>query len=167
MSGYRKFESHLEAFDLPCRIGIVNSRFNARITQRLLDSCLEELASAGVPSENIWVVNVPGSFEIPLATKQLVSSHNLDAVIALGAIIRGETAHFEHVCRECSHGIAQLSLHSMIPVIFGVLTTDTPEQALARTEPGENNKGTEAAQSALEMISLMRQIGETKPVTDV
>lgn len=136
------------------RMAIVFSRFNEFITSRLLDGALDALARTGVADEDITVVRVPGSFEIPLAAKRLAASGNYDAVICLGAIIRGETPHYEHVAREVTKGIAQTSLEFNLPVVFGLLITDTIEQAVERAGTKAGNKGFDAALTAVEMVSL-------------
>lgn len=139
-------------------VGVVASRFNSFIVDRLQDACLRQLVAAGVAEKDIFVVRVPGAFEIPQATARLVNTHRCDAVITLGAIIRGETPHFEYIARECAHGIGQIALQHDIPVIFGVLTVDNTDQALDRAGEEESNKGAESARAAIEMISLLREI---------
>lgn len=140
------------------RIGIVTSRFNSFIVDRLLSSCLAKLESAGISDNSITVIQVPGAFEIPVAAQRLLVDGKCDAVIALGAIIRGETPHFEYIARECSHGLAKLALKHDTPVIFGVLTVDNVDQAKDRSGDEESNKGGEAAQAAIQMINVMRKI---------
>jgi len=138
------------------RIAIVASSFNDFITKRLLDACLVELKLTGLGDDQITVVWVPGSFEIPLAALKFARRKDVDAVICLGAVIRGDTYHFEVVSNECARGIMQASLLAGKPVIMGVLTTDTVSQAQARAqEKGSNNKGRDAARAALEMIALL------------
>lgn len=139
-------------------IGIVASSFNGHIVGRLLSACIDKLVSAGLNENNIIIVHVPGAFEIPLAVQQLILKHECEAVIALGAIIRGETPHFEYIASGCAQGITKLALKYNVPVIFGVLTTDNTEQAMERAGPEESNKGAESAQAAIHMISLMRRI---------
>lgn len=141
------------------RIGIVIARFNSFITQHLLDGAEDGLLRHGVDTDDIDVAYVPGAFEIPLATKKMADSGKYDAVICLGAVIRGQTPHFDYVCAEASKGIAQTSLQSGIPVMFGVLTTDTIQQAVERAGSKAGNKGFECAEGAIEMINLMREIG--------
>ena len=141
-----------------CRIAIVASRFNEFFVKRLLDGCLSTLEAAGLDAGAITVVWVPGAFEIPLVAKALALAGKPDAVIALGAIIRGETAHFEYVAGECARGVAAVGLETGIPVIFGVLTVDDSRHALERSGDDENNKGSDAARAALETISVLRQI---------
>lgn len=139
-------------------IAIVASRFNSFIVDRLYSGALRCLEQNGVENDAITVVKVPGAFEIPVAVKTLLDKNQFDAVITLGAVIRGETPHFEYICSECTHGISQLAITSGIPVIFGVLTVDNADQAMDRAGDDESNKGYEAASAALEMISVTRQI---------
>jgi 6,7-dimethyl-8-ribityllumazine synthase len=139
-------------------IGIVVSRYNARIVDRLLSACIARLQKAGLGTDRILVVEVPGAFEIPVAVQRLVLKNTCDAVIALGAVIRGETPHFEYIARECAHGLARIALDQDIPILFGVLTVDNMEQALDRSGPEESNKGAEAAQAAIHMVHVMRQL---------
>ena len=144
------------------RISLVVSRYNEFVTSRLLAGAVEVLTKAGIGEEGIEVVWVPGAFEIPLVARRLARSGRFDAVICLGAVIRGETPHFEYISREASRGIAQASLDSDLPVIFGVLTTDTVEQAMERAGAPERNRGAEAAHTAIEMASLLRKLPETR-----
>jgi 6,7-dimethyl-8-ribityllumazine synthase len=139
-------------------IGIVASRFNSFIVDRLLDACLKTLRAAGLNDEDIIIVRVPGAFEIPIATQLLIESRNCDAVVTLGTVIRGETPHFEYIASECAHGVSQVALKHNVPVIFGVLTVDNVDQALDRAGSEESNKGAEAARAALEMINTLRKI---------
>ena len=141
------------------RIGIVIARFNSFITQHLLEGAEDGLLRHGVAADNIDVAYVPGAFEIPLAANKMADSGKYDAVICLGAVIRGQTPHFDYVCAEASKGIAQTSLQAGIPVMFGVLTTDTIQQAVERVGSKAGNKGFECAEGAIEMINLMNQIG--------
>ena len=140
------------------RIGIVVSRYNSHIVDRLLSACIAILVRAGICEKDIQVVHVPGAFEIPVAVQRLVLKAECEAVIALGAIIRGETPHFDFIARECSHGLAQIALNQDVPVIFGVLTVDNTEQAMDRSGDEESNKGAEAARAAVQMINVMRNI---------
>ena len=144
------------------RISLVVSRYNEFVTSRLLAGAVEVLTKAGIGEEGIEVAWVPGAFEIPLVARRLARSGRFDAVICLGAVIRGETPHFEYISREASRGIAQVSLDSDLPVIFGVLTTDTVEQAMERAGAPERNRGAEAAHTAIEMASLLRKLQETR-----
>lgn len=138
------------------KFGIVIARFNEFIGGKLLSGCIDTLKRHGVDENNIDVIWVPGAFEIPLAVKKSVPKY--DAVITLGAIIRGNTPHFDYVAAELSKGIASVSLDSEKPVIFGVLTTDTIEQAVERAGTKAGNKGSEAAQTAIEMVNLLKKI---------
>jgi 6,7-dimethyl-8-ribityllumazine synthase len=147
------FEGHHDAARL--RFGIVVSRFNEFVTDRLLAGALEVLQKAGACEDMIDVAKVPGAFEIPLVARRMAASDRFDAVICLGAVIRGETPHFEYISREASRGIADAAWETGIPVIFGVLTTDTVEQALDRAGTIERNKGAEAARTAIEMATLL------------
>ena len=139
------------------KIAIVASRFNEFITSKLVGGAEDALLRHDVKSENIDLVWVPGAFEIPLAAKKLAKSKKYDAVICVGAVIRGSTSHYDYVCAEVSKGIASVSLESEIPVMFGVLTTENIEQAVERAGTKAGNKGYDCALSALEMISLMKK----------
>ena len=149
---------HQGALDSAVRIGIVASRFNSFIVDKLYDGAIRTLQQHAIDADNITVVKVPGAFEIPVAVKALLQTGQYDALITLGAVIRGETPHFDYICNECSHGISRLAMEYGVPVIFGVLTVDTTEQALDRAGEEESNKGAEAAAAALEMIGVLRQI---------
>ena len=139
------------------RVGIACSRFNGGITTRLLVSALEALAEAGVDRSDISIGWVPGAFEIPLLALAYADGERpYDVVIALGAVIRGDTSHYEIVSGECARGVQDVQLSTRVPVVFGVLTTETVKQALERSLPDETNKGREAALSALEMVSVLR-----------
>lgn len=146
------------SFESNVKVAIVASRFNSFIVDRLYDGAIKSLNNHSVDNENITVVKVPGAFEIPVAVKNLLDQDKFDAVITLGAVIRGETPHFDYICNECSHGISLLAMNSGTPVIFGVLTVDNTEQAMDRAGDEESNKGYEAASAALEMISVIKQI---------
>ena len=137
---------------------IVVSRFNSLISDRLLEGALDCILRHGGSSEQITIVRVPGSFEIPLVAHSLAKSGKYDAIICLGAIIRGATPHFDYVASEAAKGIAQASLSTSVPVIFGVLTTESIEQAVERAGTKAGNKGWDAALSAIEMADLMKQI---------
>jgi 6,7-dimethyl-8-ribityllumazine synthase len=139
------------------KVSIVVSRFNGFITDRLLEGALDALRRHGVEEKGITVIRVPGSFEIPLGVRR-AAGQKVDAVIALGALIRGGTPHFDYLSAEVTKGVAQVMLETGIPVSFGVLTTDTVEQAIERAGAKAGNKGAEAAQSALEMVSLLRRM---------
>jgi 6,7-dimethyl-8-ribityllumazine synthase len=140
------------------RFALVASRFNSFIVDALLRGAIEALSKHGASDAQISVVRVPGSWEIPLVCERLARSKKYDAIVALGAVIRGGTAHFEHVANGASRGIADAALKSGIPIIFGVLTTDTVEQASERAGPKSGNKGFEAALAAIEMVSLDRAL---------
>lgn len=139
------------------RYAIAMSRFNSFIVERLLDGALQTLIAQGVPRERIQIVQTPGAWELPLAVQTLARRQDIDAVIALGTVIRGETAHFEHVAGECVCGLRQIMLESGKPVTLGVLTVETVEQAEARSCPSDN-KGAEAALAAMEMVSLQARL---------
>ncbi|MGG4168332.1 6,7-dimethyl-8-ribityllumazine synthase [Rossellomorea vietnamensis] len=140
------------------RVAIVVSRFNEFITSKLLGGAEDALKRHGVEEGNVSVTWVPGAFEIPMIAKKLARSGKYDAVVTLGTVIRGATAHFEYVSGEVAKGVANLSLQEDVPVIFGVLTTDTIEQAIERAGTKAGNKGWEAAVSAIEMANLIREI---------
>jgi len=137
------------------RFGIIVSRFNSFISDRLLEGTLDTLTRHGADMDSIPVVKVPGAFEIPLMAKKMATSGKFDAIICLGAVIRGGTPHFEYVSSEVTKGIALVSLETGLPVAFGVLTTDSVEQAIERAGTKAGNKGVEAAMSAIEMVNLM------------
>ena len=141
-----------------CRFVIIVSRFNEEVTEGLLRGARRALAEAAVRDEDIMIVRVPGAFEIPLAARHAASTGRFDAVICLGCVIKGETMHFEYIASATAQGIADAALATGIPVTFGVLTTLTDEQALARSIEGPNNKGREAAQAAIAMATLLRQL---------
>ena len=138
---------------------LVVGRFNSAIVDNLCAGAIDTLRRQGVPEANITVVRVPGAYEMPLAAKRVAAKGGADAIIALGAVIRGGTPHFQFVAGECSSGLARVSLDHEIPIAFGVLTTDTIEQAVERSGTKAGNKGADAAMTALEMISLLRKIG--------
>ena len=142
------------------RVGIVAARFNEFIVSKLLSGCEDGLLRHGVRSEDIAVAWVPGAFEIPLAAQAMAKSGKYDAVIALGAVIRGATSHYDYVCAEVSKGVAQAALSTGVPVLFGVLTTDTIEQAIERAGTKAGNKGAECAQGAIEMVNLLRDMAQ-------
>lgn len=150
------FEGKLVSNDM--KIGIVAARFNEFITSKLLSGALDGLKRHEVADENIDVAWVPGAFEIPLIASKMAKSKKYDAVICLGAVIRGSTSHYDYVCNEVSKGIAQISLAHDIPVLFGVLTTENIEQAIERAGTKAGNKGFDSAVSALEMVNLMRAL---------
>jgi len=139
------------------RVGIVCSRFNEFVVNALLDGAKRGLAKHAVREKNIEVFWVPGAFEIPVMTRLMAISQKYDALVTLGAVIRGETAHFEYVAGPCAEGIMQVQLETLIPIGFGVLTVENVEQAAARSRPDDTNKGFEAAEVALEMVATMRR----------
>ena len=140
------------------KIAIVASRFNEFITSKLIGGAEDCLIRHGVAADDIALAWVPGAFEIPLIAKKLADSKQYDAVICVGAVIRGATSHYDYVCAEVSKGIAQVGLQTEVPVLFGVLTTDTIEQAIERAGTKAGNKGYDCAMGALEMANLMRQL---------
>lgn len=140
------------------RIGIVAAKFNKQVTSKLLDACVDTLTAHGVRDENIDVVRVPGAFETPLVARTMAKSSRFDAVICLGAVIRGDTPHFEYISAEVSRGIGQAALDTDVPIIFGVLTTETVAQAAERADPKRFNRGGDAAKSAIEMARVMRML---------
>jgi 6,7-dimethyl-8-ribityllumazine synthase len=140
------------------RFGIVASKFNKFVTSRLLAEAVKALTRAGAREEDLEVVRVPGAFEIPLAARQLARSGRFDAVVCLGAVIRGDTPHFDYIAAEASRGILQASMDTNVPVVFGVLTTDTVAQAIERADPAKHNRGADAAVTAIEMANVMRQL---------
>jgi 6,7-dimethyl-8-ribityllumazine synthase len=144
------------------RFAVVVSRFNSFITERLLTGTLDALAAAGAPAKNIEVTRVPGSFEIPLAAKKLAEAARADAIIAIGCVLRGETAHFDYVANEVARGVQLAQLDTGVPIIFCVLTCDTLEQAIDRAGLKGGNKGREAGVAAVEMANLARQIKRTR-----
>lgn len=140
------------------KVGIIASRFNEIIVNKLLGGAVDGLVRHGVKEENITAAWVPGAFEIPVAASKMAKSGKYDAVICVGAVIRGDTSHYDYVCNEVSKGIAQVGLASGIPVLFGVVTTENIEQAIARAGSKAGNKGYDCALSAIEMVNLMRQM---------
>ncbi len=156
-AGRRLLEGGLEGAGL--RVAVVLSRFNEEVGERLLRGALEALEEHGVRPADTTVARVPGAFELPLVARRLAASGAHDAVVCLGAVIRGETPHFEYVAGEAARGIARAAQDSGIPVLFGVLTTDSLPQALDRSGGAHGNKGREAALGAIEMASLLRALG--------
>ena len=152
----KTFEGKLVSKDI--KIGIVAARFNEFITSKLLSGALDALLRHDVKEEDIHIAWVPGAFEIPLIASKMAKSGKYDAVICLGAVIRGSTSHFDYVCAEVSKGIAAVSLSSDVPVMFGVLTTENIEQAIERAGTKAGNKGYDSAMSAIEMVNLIREI---------
>lgn len=139
-------------------IALVVSRFNSFIVEHLVSGAIDALRKHGVPEKDITIIKAPGAFELPLVAKRAIDNGGYDAIIALGAVIRGGTPHFEYVAGECVKGLSQVSLASNVPVAFGVLTVDTIEQAIERAGTKAGNKGAEAALSALETLSVLRKI---------
>lgn len=150
-------EGKLVSHDL--KIGIVAARFNEFITSRLLSGAMDGLVRHDVKEDAVDVAWVPGAFEIPLIAQKMAESGSYDAVICLGAVIRGATSHYDLVCSECAKGVAQVGLKTGVPVLFGVVTTDTIEQAIERAGTKAGNKGFDCATSAIEMVNLIRTIG--------
>lgn len=157
---YQVIQGNYNATSL--RIAIAISRFNSTITQPLLEGAIDALARHNISLENITVVWVPGSFELPLIAQTLADTGKFDAIICLGAIIQGSTDHYDHVCSQTAAGIAKASQECGIPIIFGVLTTQTVEQALERAGLKAGNKGFDAAMAAIEMANVMRRIDSIK-----
>ena len=156
MSEFRPIEGNFNPQG--ANFAIVVARWNGEITESLLDGALRAFTRQGVDQGRIQVVRVPGAFELPLAAKTLAESGDVDAVVALGCVIRGGTPHFEYVCSECARGIGQAGLDTGVPIAFGVLTTDDLRQAQDRSGDNNENKGEEAALTALEMVSLFQQL---------
>ncbi len=140
------------------KVGIVASRFNSFIVQKLLDGAVDGLVRHGVAEEDITAAWVPGAFELPIVAKQMAESGKYDAVICVGAVIRGSTSHYELVCNEVAKGIAQVSMQTGVPVLFGVITTENIEQAIERAGSKAGNKGYDCALSAIEMVNLKKQL---------
>ena len=153
----RTFEGKFDGRNV--KIAIVAGRFNEFITSKLIGGALDVLKRNDVSEENIDIAWVPGAFEIPLIAKKLANTQKYDAIITLGAVIKGSTPHFDYVCSEVSKGVAQISLQSELPVIFGVLTTNNIEEAIERAGTKAGNKGADAAFTAIEMINLIKEIG--------
>jgi len=156
MSNNQIIEGDLNIKDV--RFGIIATRFNNFIVQHLLDGAIDALVRHGADEKEITIVRVPGAFEMPLVAQRMAKSKNYDAIIALGAVIRGGTPHFEYVAGECTKGLASVSVEQDIPLAFGVLTVDTIEQAIERAGTKAGNKGVEAAMSSIEMVNLLRQL---------
>jgi 6,7-dimethyl-8-ribityllumazine synthase len=155
------FEGQLSASGL--RFCIVVGRFNSFITDRLLAGAMDALARAGGDTQNVDIVKVPGSWEMPVAVRELAKENRYDAIICLGAVIRGETPHFDYIAGESAKGLAHISSEFGLPVAFGVLTTNTLEQAIDRAGAKGGNKGFDAAMTAIEMASLLRRLRERAP----
>ena len=149
------------------RVAVVAGRFNDHVTRPLLEGALNRLDECGVDRESVPVHWVPGAFEIPLVARRLAGSGTVDAVVCLGAVIRGDTAHFEYVAGPCAYGVARAALDTGVPVVFGVLTTDDLRQALDRAGGSEGNKGAEAAATAIEMATLLRTLPADRCTAEV
>lgn len=158
MTEITTYEGHLEAGD--AKFCIVASRFNSFIVEALEKGAIDALLRHGVPAGHIHLVKTPGAFELPIAIQRIAATQRYDAIIALGTVIRGSTAHFDYVAGECAKGLGNLALKYDIPVSFGVLTVDTIEQAIERAGTKAGNKGAEAAVTALEMVDLLRRIAQ-------
>lgn len=156
MSKIRRTEGDFTSSD--ARYVLVVARFNSFVVDHLVDGAVDTLKRHGVAEENIEIVMAPGAFELPVLTQKVLATREADAVIALGAVIRGGTPHFEYVAGECVKGLSQVSLAAGVPVTFGVLTVDTIEQAIERSGTKAGNKGAEAALSALEMVSVLARL---------
>jgi 6,7-dimethyl-8-ribityllumazine synthase len=156
MAGIRTIEGGRSAKGL--RIAVVAARFNHFVVDKLLAGAVETLTRAGISAQDLDIVRVPGAFEIPLIARKLAASHNYEAVICLGAVIRGGTPHFDYVAGECARGVSDAALDTGVPVIFGVLTCDDMEQATERSGGKHGNKGADAALAAIEMADLLRKL---------
>jgi len=156
MTGYKTVDGKLDATGL--KVAVVASRFNDFITGKLIEGALDCLVRHGAEETGISVYRVPGSFELPLAAQKIARSGEVDAIVCLGALIRGQTPHFDYIASEVTKGIAQISLESGLPVTFGVIMADSLEQAIDRAGAKTGNKGFEAAASAIEMANLLREI---------
>ena len=156
MSEVNKLEGNFDAGD--ARFAVLAGRFNGFVVDSLVQGAVDTLRRHGVAPGNITIVHAPGAWELPLVAQRLATSGKFDAIIAVGAVIRGGTPHFEYVAGECTKGLSQVSLSANLPVAFGVLTVDTIEQAIERSGTKAGNKGGEAAMSALEMISLLSKL---------
>lgn len=156
MENMNQISGHLVA-DKDFKIGIITARFNDFITSKLLGGAVDGLVRHGVAAENITSVWVPGAFEIPVVANKMAKSGKFDAVICLGAVIRGTTTHYDYVCNEVAKGVSKVGLDSGVPTIFGVITTENIEQAIERAGSKAGNKGYESAVTAIEMISLLKQ----------
>lgn len=156
MNGINTIEGDFTAGGM--RFGVVLARFNAFIGERLLEGAVDTLLRHGAEAGGITVTRVPGAFEIPLAVKAMAAAKQYDAILALGAVIRGETPHFDYVAGECAKGLSQVGMQFDIPVAFGVLTVDTVAQAIERAGTKAGNKGVDAAMSAIEMVNVLRKL---------
>ncbi len=157
MGSYTEYEGRLDGSGM--RLAIVAGRFNDHITKPLLDGALDAMREHDVDVDQVPVAWVPGAFEIPITAQRFATSGRFDAIVCLGAVIRGDTPHFEYVAGECASGCSRVALDTRVPVAFGVLTTDDLAQAQARAGGAEGNKGQEAAVTAIEMVDLLRRLG--------
>lgn len=158
MTQYKETEGDMQVRD--ARFGLLVSRFNSFVVESLLAGALDTLKRHGAREQDIHIVRVPGAFEMPVVAQHMAQSKNFDAIIALGAVIRGGTPHFEYVAGECTKGLSSVSMQYGIPVAFGVLTVDNIEQAIERAGTKVGNKGCEAALSAIETVNVLRQLGD-------
>lgn len=158
MSGIHEIEGQLVLRN--ARIALLVSRFNSFVVESLLEGAVDTLKRHGAEEADLHIVRVPGAYEMPIAAKRLAASQRYEAIVALGAVIRGGTPHFEYVAGECTKGLSQVSLQHDIPIAFGVLTVDSIEQAIERAGTKAGNKGAEAAMSTIEMINVLREIGK-------
>ncbi len=158
MSGIQEIEGQLTLRG--ARIALLVSRFNSFVVESLLSGAIDTLKRHGAEEHDLTIIRVPGAYEMPIAAKRLAAAQRYEAIIALGAVIRGGTPHFEYVAGECTKGLSSVSLQYDVPIAFGVLTVDSIEQAIERAGTKAGNKGAEAAMSAIEMINLLREIGK-------
>ncbi|MGW8309480.1 MAG: 6,7-dimethyl-8-ribityllumazine synthase [Thiogranum sp.] len=158
MNGIQTLEGQLSISG--ARIALLVSRFNSFVVESLLSGAIDTLKRHGAQDSELEIVRVPGAYEMPIAAKRLAATQRYEAILALGAVIRGGTPHFEYVANECTKGLSQVSLQYDIPVAFGVLTVDSIEQAIERAGTKAGNKGAEAAMSTIEMVNLLREIGK-------
>jgi len=158
MSGIQEIEGQLTLRG--ARIALLVSRFNSFVVESLLSGAIDTLKRHGAEDHDLTVIRVPGAYEMPIAAKRLAAAQRYEAIIALGAVIRGGTPHFEYVAGECTKGLSSVSLQYDIPIAFGVLTVDSIEQAIERAGTKAGNKGAEAAMSTIEMVNLLREIGK-------
>jgi len=156
VNALRILEGGLNAANL--RIALVASRFNEAVVERLVAGAVDALAAQGADLQSLELVRVPGAFDLPLVVRRIALSQRFDAIVALGAVIRGDTPHFDYVAGECAAGLARIASETGVPVAFGVLTTDTEEQALDRAGGAEGNRGADAARAAVELANLMRTL---------
>jgi len=156
MSTIKTYQGNLTVSN--AKFGILVSRFNSFIVESLLEGALDTLRRHGAADADIEIVRIPGAFEMPIAAQRMAASNKYDAIVALGAVIRGGTPHFDYVAGECTKGLAQVSMQADVPVTFGVLTVDTIEQAIERAGTKAGNKGAEAAVTAIEMVNVLRQL---------